>query len=111
MIAWVILLASILFEVLGTSFLKMTFQPDRLVAGYGLLVIVFYGIAFTLLGFAMRHFDLSVAYAIWAGLGVTVVAIIGVLFFGDQMNALKLASIAMIVAGIIGLNLSGLSHG
>jgi len=108
---WLYLLSSILFEVLGTSFLKHAFQPDRIIYAVLALVITSYVASFALLGFALRHFDLCVAYAIWAGLGVTVVAIVGVVFFGDSVNALKIASIAMIVAGIIGLNLSGISHG
>jgi len=108
---WLILLSSILFEVLGTSFLKHAFQPDRIIYAVLALVIASYVASFALLGFALRHFDLRVAYAIWAGLGVTVVAIVGVVFFGDSVSALKIASIAMIVAGIIGLNLSGISHG
>ena len=108
---WLILLSSILFEVLGTSFLKHAFQPDRIIYAVLALVIASYVASFALLGFALRHFDLSVAYAVWAGLGVTVVAVVGVVFFGDSVSALKLASIALIVAGIVGLNLSGVSHG
>jgi len=111
MIKWLILFSSIMFEVLGTSFLKHAFQPDRIIYTALTLVVSFYVASFVLLGFALRHFDLSVAYAIWAGLGVTVVAVIGVVFFGDKVSALKLVSIAMIVAGIVGLNLSGVSHG
>jgi len=108
---WLILLSSIVFEVLGTSFLKHAFQPDRIIYAVLALVVSSYVASFALLGFAPRHFDLSVAYAIWAGLGTTLVALVGVLFFGDKVTALKLASIAMIVAGIVGLNLSGVSHG
>ena len=108
---WLILLSSILFEVLGTSFLKHAFQPDRIIYAVLALVVSSYIASFALLGFALRHFDLSVAYAIWAGLGVTVVAVVGVVFFGDSVSVLKLVSIAMIVAGIVGLNLSGVSHG
>jgi small multidrug resistance pump len=111
MMHWLILLTSILFEVLGTSFLKHAFQPDRIIYAVLALVISAYVASFALLGFALRHFDLSVAYAIWAGLGTTLVALVGVVFFGDKVTALKLASIAMIVAGIVGLNLSGVSHG
>ncbi len=110
MIHWAYLLASILFEVLGTSFLKLTFQPERTVLGYGALVVGFYVISFTLLGLSMRHLDLSVVYAIWAGLGVSLVAIIGVVFFGDQITILRLVSIGLIVVGIIGLNLSGVAR-
>lgn len=110
MMHWFYLLASILFEVLGTSFLKHAFQPDRIIYGALALVVGSYVASFALLGFALRYIDLSVAYAIWAGLGVTVVAVVGVVFFGDSVSGMKIASIAMIVLGIIGLNLSGISH-
>lgn len=58
----------------------------------------------------MRHFDLSAVYAIWSGLGVALIAFIGVVAFGDQITPLKVGSIAMIVTGIVGLNYAGVSH-
>jgi small multidrug resistance pump len=52
----------------------------------------------------------SIAYAIWSGVGITVISILGVLFFKESMNITKIISIILIITGIIGLNLSGVSH-
>jgi small multidrug resistance pump len=50
------------------------------------------------------------AYAIWAGVGTALIAMIGVLFFNEPNNAIKIISVLMIIAGVIGLNLSGNTH-
>ena len=54
---------------------------------------------------------MSVAYAIWAGLGTALIAVIGVLAFGEQMTWGRAICIALIIAGVLGLNLGGASHG
>ena len=51
--------------------------------------------------------DLGAAYAIWAGLGTALIALIGVIYFRDDMDIIKAISLAAIIAGVIGLNLSG----
>ncbi len=61
------------------------------------------------LNLALRRIDISVAYAIWSGVGTAVITTIGILWFKEPLNALKLISIALIVIGLVGLNLSG-SH-
>ena len=71
---------------------------------------LFYLLCFVLLGQAMKHFSLGTLYAIWSGIGVAGVAAIGVLFFGDEINTLKVVSLLLVIAGIVGLNLSGSSH-
>ncbi|MCH2401919.1 MAG: SMR family transporter, partial [Pirellulales bacterium] len=73
-------------------------------------VALFYLACFALLGGGMRHFALSTVYATWSGLGVALVAVIGVIAFADSINLLKIVSLIMIIAGIIGINLSGISH-
>jgi small multidrug resistance pump len=74
-----------------------------------ILMFVFYGLGFVPLNLALRRIDISVAYAIWSGVGTAVITTIGILLFKEPLNALKLISIALIVLGLIGLNLSG-SH-
>jgi multidrug transporter EmrE-like cation transporter len=59
---------------------------------------------------SVNHFSLGTLYATWSGLGVALVAIIGVIFFGDNINALKVISFLLLIAGVVGLNLSGISH-
>ena len=74
-----------------------------------ILMFVFYGLGFVPLNLALRRIDISVAYAIWSGVGTAVITTIGILWFKEPVNALKLISIALIIIGLVGLNLSG-SH-
>lgn len=107
---WLWLLSSIGCEVIGTTFLKLASDGGKYTVWYSVGVIVFYVACFALLGCAMRHFSLGTVYATWSGLGVSLLAIIGVVAFGDQINVLKTVSLVLVVAGIIGLNMSGISH-
>ena len=74
------------------------------------LLFVFYGGAFGCLSFALRSIDVSVAYGIWSALGLVIVSAIGILVLNEGAGAFKLASIAVIVAGVIGLYWSGGGH-
>ena len=56
--------------------------------------------------FALKHFDLSFIYAIWAGIGILLVSVIGMTYFKEPVSAMKIISILIIVAGVIMLNLS-----
>ena len=56
---------------------------------------------------ALKKIDLGIAYAIWAGVGTALVTVIGILWFREPATAVKLASILLIIAGVIGLNLGG----
>ena len=56
---------------------------------------------------ALKQLEISLAYAVWAGVGTAAVAVIGMAALGESVNALKLASIALVIGGVVGLNLSG----
>ncbi len=71
------------------------------------IVVVGYAFSFYLLALVLRDISVSTAYAIWSGAGTAAVAIIGIALLGEPGTALKLASIALIIAGVIGLNLTG----
>jgi small multidrug resistance pump len=71
------------------------------------LVVIGYAISFYLLSLILRELDVGTTYAIWAGAGTAAIAVIGIVALGEPATALKLASIALIIAGVIGLNLSG----
>jgi small multidrug resistance pump len=71
-----------------------------------ILVFVCYGISFSVFMFALKHFDLSFAYAIWAGLGIMLVSAVGMLFFKEPVNWLKIVAIGVIICGVVTLNLS-----
>ncbi|QDT96492.1 DMT family transporter [Gimesia aquarii] len=107
---WLWLLSSITCEVIGTTFLKLASGDSPHTTKYSVGVVVFYVLCFALLGQAMRSFPLGTVYAIWSGVGVSLLAIIGVICFGDEVNALKIVSLILVILGIVGLNMSGISH-
>ena len=55
----------------------------------------------------LKHIEVSIAYAVWAGVGTAAVALIGITFLGEQADVIKMASIALVIIGVVGLNLSG----
>ena len=101
---WVLLGAAILAEVIGTTSMKLsdgfTKTIPSVVMGVGYLVS---GILLTL---AVKRVELSIAYAVWAGLGVTLTAVIGIYVFRETLTTMKVISMLMIVAGVLGLYLS-----
>lgn len=103
-----LLCAAILFEVAGTTAMKASSGFTRLIPS--VLLFIFYALSFVLLTFSLKKLDVGFVYAIWSGLGTTAIAIIGVMYFGESINALKIISIMLIIAGVVGLNLSGTSH-
>lgn len=74
------------------------------------VVVAGYGLSIWLLAVVVRSMPVSVAYAVWAGVGTAVVAVIGVAFLGESMSWVKAGSLAMIIAGVVGLNLVA-AHG
>ncbi|WP_353221414.1 multidrug efflux SMR transporter [Salinisphaera sp. C84B14] len=95
---------AILFEVIGTTCMKLSEGFTRLWPSLG--IVVFYVASFTCLTLALRHLQVSVAYAIWAGLGTVLITLIGVMLFHEPMSAWRAGCIALVLVGVIGLNLS-----
>jgi small multidrug resistance pump len=77
---------------------------------WSLVVVLGYGFSIWLLAIVVRSMPVSIAYAVWAGVGTAVVAVIGFLFLGESMSWFKATSLAMIVLGVVGLNLVA-AHG
>ena len=102
---WLYLAGAILFEVAGTTSMKLSQGFTRLVPS--ILIFVFYAISFISLTFAVKKIDMSVSYAIWSGIGTALIATIGVYYFKESMTMLKIASIILIIMGVTGLNLQG----
>ncbi|UJS20150.1 MAG: multidrug efflux SMR transporter [Candidatus Brocadia sp.] len=96
---------AILLEVSGTMCLKLSQGFTKIVPS--VLLFIFYGFSFTALSLALRKVDVSVAYAVWSGLGTILIATVGIVWFREPLNALKIISIVLIVLGMIGLRLSG----
>lgn len=102
---WLYLALAIVLEVCGTTCMKLSEGFSKLTPS--ILIFVFYISSFVAFVFALKRIDVSVAYAVWAGLGVILIAAIGFLYFREPVNALKVASIGLIVVGVVGLYLSG----
>jgi small multidrug resistance pump len=98
---WLILLAGIIFEVLGTVMMKYAEGFTKLVPS--ILVFVFYGISLAALVFVLEKMEVGNAYAIWASAGTALIAIIGIVFFKESVSPAKIISISLIILGIIGL--------
>lgn len=107
---WLWLVASITCEVLGTTSLKLASEDGPHSVKYGIGVVVLYTLCFGFLGECMKHFSVGTLYATWSGLGVALLATIGVVFFGDNIGPMKVISFLLLVAGVVGLNMSGISH-
>lgn len=75
--------------------------------GWSAAVLAGYAVSIWLLTVVVRTMPVSVTYAIWAGAGTALVAVVGLVFLGEPLGWVKAASLAMIVAGVIGLNLTG----
>lgn len=101
---WLILSVGILFEVLGTICMKYADGFTKLWPS--VLVFLFYGISLAVLVFVLEKMEVSIAYAIWASAGTALIAIIGMLFYHEQVSLIKVLSIAFIILGILGLELS-----
>jgi len=103
--AWLILFVAGLCEVGWAVGLKYTAGFSRLWPS----VATLFGMAASviLLGWSLKALPLGTAYAVWTGIGAVGTAILGMILFGESREALRLASIGLIVAGIVGLKLVG----
>jgi len=104
---WVLLVAAIGVEVFATATLPRTDGFSH--PGWTAAVLAGYALSIWLLSLVVREIPVSVAYAVWSGLGTAGIAVIGVLVLDEPVNALKAAALLMVIAGVVILNLQG-SH-
>lgn len=104
-LALVLLVLAIGIEVASTAALPRTdgFRDPF----WALVVVLGYSSAIWLLAIVVQRMPVSVAYAIWAGLGTAAIAVVGVVFLGESWNVVKVTAIALIVVGVVALNLQG----
>lgn len=102
---WFLLALAIVLEVAGTTCMKLSGGFKEMVPS--VLVFVFYGFSFTAFIYALKTMDLSLTYAIWAGLGLALIAAIGVLYFKEPVTVPRMIFIGLILIGVIGLSLNG----
>lgn len=101
---WFFLALAIGFEIAGTISLKLSEGMSRLI--YVAALPGFYGLSFVMMGLAMKTVPLSTAYAIWSAVGIAVLSVVGFYWFNETFSALKIAALAMIVAGVAALYLA-----
>ncbi|MCW5249438.1 MULTISPECIES: DMT family transporter [unclassified Streptomyces] len=102
---YLLLAGAIAAEVAGTTAMKYSDGFSRL--GPSLLTALGYLISFTLLAQTLRTLSVGTAYAIWSGAGTAAIAAIGVAFMGEGMTLTKAAGIALIIIGVVVLNVGG----
>src|SRR4051794_39304059 len=99
---------AIVAEVLGTIALRFSDGFTRLLPALG--VVAGYGLSFVALSLVLRHLSVGYVYAVWSAAGPALIPLIGIVVFGEGASLLKFASLAVIVAGVVGLNLAGGGH-
>jgi len=106
--AWALVIIAGLFETGFALSLKASNGFTRLVPS--VLFIVFSLASFTLLATALRTLPVGSAYAVWTGIGAVGTAVVGMVWLGESTEVLKLISIVLIVAGVVGLQLTSTAH-
>jgi small multidrug resistance pump len=106
---WIYLAVAIISEVIGTSFLKSAEGFTRPVPS--LIVFVAYVASFYFLSLALKTLPLGIAYAVWAGTGVALIALAGHAIFGQVLDAPAIIGIMLIVSGVVVINVFSTSVG
>ncbi|APH39560.1 DMT family transporter [Methanohalophilus halophilus] len=106
--SYIYLIGAIIFEVFGTTCMKLSDGFSNILPSIG--IFLFYGISFALFTIALKEIDVSIAYAIWAGMGTAMITAIGIFWFKEPATAVKMVSIILVVIGVVGLNLNWGGH-
>jgi small multidrug resistance pump len=108
-VAYAILFGSILCEIVGTSALMASAQFTRILPS--VVVAVFYSLAILGLSLTFRTIPMGVAYAIWSGMGIVLISMVGWIVFGQRLDTPAMLGLVLIVAGVVIVNLSDtISH-
>jgi len=103
--AFLLLGVAIVIEVVASALLPKAQGFTH--PGWTAAVLIGYGLSIWLLTVVVKQMPVSVAYAVWAGAGTALVAVVGLLFLGEHLSWVKAVSLGLIVAGVVGLNLAG----
>nr|WP_284294920.1 multidrug efflux SMR transporter [Luteimicrobium album] len=104
-LAWAVLIVSGGFEAGWALCLKASYGFSRLWPSVGFVVLL--AASMVGLSYALRSLPVGVAYGVWVGVGATATALLAIPLFGETVTMLKIVSLALVVAGIVGLNLAG----
>ena len=100
---------AVAFETIATSAMQASQQFTRL--GPSILVVIGYGLAFYLMALTLRHMPVGIVYAIWSGLGIFFIAVIGWLVFGQKLDLPAVLGLGLIMAGILIIHLFSKTSG
>jgi multidrug transporter EmrE-like cation transporter len=104
MTGWTYLGVAILFEILATTALKISDGLARW--QWAALSILLYGICFLAFAPALKTIPVGIAYAIWSGVGIIAMAILGAMFFDQKLSMIQMSCILLVLVGAIGLRVS-----
>jgi small multidrug resistance pump len=102
-LVYAVLIVAIVFEVLGTSAMQAAQHFTRPVPT--MVMVVCYAIAFFFLSWSLRYVPVGIAYAIWSGLGIVLISLVGYVVFGQKLDLAAVLGLGLIIAGVIVLNL------
>lgn len=105
MMSWLYLGGAILCEVFATTMMKLATGFTRLWPSVGMTVG--YIAAFGLMALALRTMQVGTLYALWAGIGTALIAVVGMVVFREPITAMRLAGIGLVICGVVLLNVSG----
>jgi len=106
--AWILLSIAIAAEILGTLSLKASDGLSKFWPSLG--VLIGYALAFSLMAISLKKLDVGITYAIWSGVGIIGAAIGGVIFFDQHLSRMTIIGMAIIIVGVVVMNLGGASH-
>ena len=101
---YALLALAICLELCGTVCMKLSDGFSKWIPS--VLIFVFYGLSFATFAMVLKYVEISVAYAIWAGLGVVLISLVGIAWFGEPLTVMKVAATLCIVVGVVTLQLS-----
>lgn len=100
---YIYLITAVIAETIGTTALQASHQFTK--PGPSILVVVAYGLSFYLMALTLKYMPVSIVYAIWSGLGIVFIAIIGWIAFKQTLDFAALAGMTLIIAGVVIINL------
>ncbi|MEY8749741.1 DMT family transporter [Alkalicoccobacillus gibsonii] len=101
--SWVILIIAGLLEVVGVNGIQRLVKGEKVI---GVLFMIFgFSISLALLGIAMEHISLGVAYAVWTGMGTVGSVLLGMLFYNESKDAKRIFFLSLIIIAVIGLRI------
>ncbi|MCG8377015.1 MAG: multidrug efflux SMR transporter [Chlorobiales bacterium] len=101
---WLYLIIAITMEVAGTTCMKLSEGFSKLLPSIS--IFIFYGISFTFLTLALKVLPVGMTYAVWSGAGTALITLVGIIWFGESFNMIKVISLLLIIIGVAGLHAS-----